>query len=396
MSLFSRTAGCLTRADRIEAMTDLEVGPRIGRWRRRRGLSQVALAGLVGRSESWLSQVERGVRGVDSVAVLRDLARVLRVDVEDLAPSSASGSSQAGRSATVEIERALFAPRRAGSVSFAEVTAVHAAYQAARYGEVLDGLPELMDRLAAVRDSHVSAAGWAVVARTLTKVGADDLALVAAERARDAAWCSGDRADVGMAVYQVVCALLPTGRASVAEELAIRTAGALHDSDDAVRSVSGALWLIAAVAAARRGDAGAAAERLDLAQRQADAVGRDANLRWSAFGPTNVALHRVSVAAELGDAPAALAAAATLDLAGFAPVLRSRRAQVGLDLAWAHACRRQDAQAVLALLDVERAAPTILRHNVYARATISTLLGRARGSAGGHIRALAARSDLAS
>lgn len=237
-----------------------------------------------------------------------------------------------------------------------------------------------------------------MVARTLTKIGRDDLALVAAERARGAAWSSGDRADLGMAVYQVVCGLLPTGRAGLGEQLAISTADELAAggaADDAVHSVSGALWLIAAVAAARRGDVGAAAERLDHAQRHAAALGRDANLRWSAFGPTNVALHRVSVAAELGDAPAALAAAAELDPSGFAPQLRSRRAQVGLDLAWAHAFRRQDAQALLALLEVERAAPQILRHNIYARTTLSALLGRARGPAGAHVRALALRTGLA-
>jgi transcriptional regulator with XRE-family HTH domain len=46
------------------------VGERIAAYRRRRGLSQAALAGLVGRSESWLSQVERGVRSVDRLSVL--------------------------------------------------------------------------------------------------------------------------------------------------------------------------------------------------------------------------------------------------------------------------------------------------------------------------------------
>jgi transcriptional regulator with XRE-family HTH domain len=55
-------------------------GRRIARARRRRGLSQTVLAGLVGRSESWLSQVERGRRGVDSHAVLTRLAEVLRID----------------------------------------------------------------------------------------------------------------------------------------------------------------------------------------------------------------------------------------------------------------------------------------------------------------------------
>jgi transcriptional regulator with XRE-family HTH domain len=70
------------------------VGQRIAAYRRRRGLSQAALAGLVGRSESWLSQVERGIHSVDKLSVLLDLARVLRVEPEaligrpwDLAPN---------------------------------------------------------------------------------------------------------------------------------------------------------------------------------------------------------------------------------------------------------------------------------------------------------------------
>jgi transcriptional regulator with XRE-family HTH domain len=65
------------------------VGQRIARARRRRGLSQAALAGLVGRSESWLSQVERGKRGVDSHAVLTRLASILRVDIAEISENSA-------------------------------------------------------------------------------------------------------------------------------------------------------------------------------------------------------------------------------------------------------------------------------------------------------------------
>ena len=62
---------------------DLETaGQQIARARRRRGLSQAVLAGLVGRSESWPSQVECGRRGVDSHAVLTRLAEVLRIDIE--------------------------------------------------------------------------------------------------------------------------------------------------------------------------------------------------------------------------------------------------------------------------------------------------------------------------
>src|SRR5690348_4596405 len=63
-------------------------GQRIARAGRRRGLSQAVLAGLAGRSESWLSQVERGKRGIDSHSVLVRLAEVLRVDIAELTGSA--------------------------------------------------------------------------------------------------------------------------------------------------------------------------------------------------------------------------------------------------------------------------------------------------------------------
>jgi transcriptional regulator with XRE-family HTH domain len=64
--------------------TDRPIGERIAIYRRRRGISQAVLAGLVGRSESWLSQVERGARSVDRLSVLIDMAKVLKVDVATL------------------------------------------------------------------------------------------------------------------------------------------------------------------------------------------------------------------------------------------------------------------------------------------------------------------------
>ncbi len=55
------------------------MGQRIVRFRRRRGISQVVLAGLLGRSESWVSKAERGERGLDRLSVIEELARVLDV-----------------------------------------------------------------------------------------------------------------------------------------------------------------------------------------------------------------------------------------------------------------------------------------------------------------------------
>lgn len=42
----------------------LSIGERIAFYRRRRGLSQVVLANLVGRTEDWLSKIERGEREI--------------------------------------------------------------------------------------------------------------------------------------------------------------------------------------------------------------------------------------------------------------------------------------------------------------------------------------------
>src|SRR5215469_1939514 len=65
-------------------VTEGPIGERIRIYRMRRGISQKQLAELVGRSESWLSQVERGIRSVDRLSVLVDIARILKVDVETL------------------------------------------------------------------------------------------------------------------------------------------------------------------------------------------------------------------------------------------------------------------------------------------------------------------------
>src|SRR5882724_3848729 len=60
------------------------IGQNVARYRQRRGLSQNVFAGLIGRSESWVSQVERGVHKIDRLSVLVAVARELGVEVADL------------------------------------------------------------------------------------------------------------------------------------------------------------------------------------------------------------------------------------------------------------------------------------------------------------------------
>jgi transcriptional regulator with XRE-family HTH domain len=119
------------------------LGERIAAYRRRRGLSQATLAGLVGRSESWLSQVERGIRSVDRLSVLLDLARVLRVDVEALLGRpwqyAPNGGHEGDELAPVRLHFSRYddllgvtpAEPPTLSVLRAQVAATHVAYQAA-------------------------------------------------------------------------------------------------------------------------------------------------------------------------------------------------------------------------------------------------------------------------
>lgn len=54
-------------------------------WRRHRDVTQTALAESVGVSQAYIAQIENGV-WEGSPVMLRDIARVLRVRMEDLVP----------------------------------------------------------------------------------------------------------------------------------------------------------------------------------------------------------------------------------------------------------------------------------------------------------------------
>lgn len=387
------------------------IGSRITAYRKRQGISQTVLAGLVGRSESWLSQVERGVRSVDRLSVILDLAHALKVDPAqiigrpwELAPNGSPTTRG------VDETREFFArhshllgdlPDQVDLPALrTQVAQTHRDYQAARYETVSRTLVSMLTTAEAAyrhagteRESilgYVSA--YVAAAKLLTKVGANDLATLAADRASAAAINADSAIARGQAAYQVVCALLRADRSDDAEHLAVQMASQLERHARSDRpgevSVTGALWLIAAVIAARRTDQAEAWSRLDHADRLAGLLGEDANHAWTAFGPTNVLVHRVSVATELGDAAEALRLATQVNPASFPEGLTSRRAQVQLDLAWAQAQRRRDGEATLHLLDVERVAPETIRYNVIARELIRDILARA---AHGH----SALTDLA-
>ncbi len=138
------------------------IGDRISIYRRRRGLSQPVLAQLVGRSESWLSQVERGIRPVENLGVLVRLAEVLHVEVGELAGAPLTLAPNGGVAPNgVEVIRAVLMrfpeveavlnpavpepPARDLAALRIEADEVWRLRQASRYSELAMRLPGLLN-----------------------------------------------------------------------------------------------------------------------------------------------------------------------------------------------------------------------------------------------------------
>ena len=159
-------------------------------------------------------------------------------------------------------------------------------------------------------------------------------------------------------------------------------------------SVAGSLLLLLAIIAARRGDHNAAQKALHDSGELAGQLGSDGNWLWTAFGPTNVAIHQLSVQSRLGNATLAMQLGETITTDSLPAVLRGRRSQVHLDLGWAAAGHGADTVAVLHLLEAERIAKQAVSRNASARALLGMLLARERRSATPGLRGLASRAGL--
>ncbi|HET9895193.1 MAG TPA: XRE family transcriptional regulator [Streptosporangiaceae bacterium] len=201
-------------------------------------------------------------------------------------------------------------------------------YQACRYTDVIDYMPRLLtgiriangrlsgDRLC--RAAALSADAHHVAASILLKLGDQGLAWLAADRSLQAANASGDPLTIASSARIITHALTSSGYRNAAATTASSHAKQLnHDTsahDPEFHSVYGALLLRGAIAAAQDNDRSTAHELLDEADAAGQRLGTDANLRWTAFGPVNVSLHRVYIAVTLGDAGTAIDTARRINL----------------------------------------------------------------------------------
>jgi transcriptional regulator with XRE-family HTH domain len=396
------------------------VGELIAYHRRRRGLSQVKLAGLLGRSESWLSQVERGTRSIDRISVLLEVARALEVAPTDLAPGSFLLDDAQPEHPTVRTLRmaltghetlaGLFGDRQDDALEPPDLDHLREQLDRAwelvhgsRYEDLSESLPALLVVMEAAPrrlEGSDSAAAFALLAELhqataglLAKLGATDLAWLAAERAYLAAERSGDPLLAGISDFRLTHVFLSAGRSAQAQRVATVAARALEtsagpDSPPQLLSVWGALNLVAAVIASTQGDRDLALEHLGKAETAAGWIGQDRNDYHTEFGPTNVALHSVAVSVELGDAGDALRKAADIDTSLLS---QERRARFLIDIARAHAQRRRAPEAVRALKEAETYAPEQVRSHHHVRDMVRDLLRGERRAVNPELRKLAQR-----
>jgi hypothetical protein len=238
------------------------------------------------------------------------------VPVLPAGPTDASAASDPASDLVAGLERViLYGAGTAQSIGPAELRAglagVRADFQSNRYRALAARLPGL---LASVDGGSVEPALAAELYNTAVhvciKLKATGLDWLAADRALAAARLSDDAAVNANVTRNVVSLLRGAGRYDTAQQLALQAADRLPLTGSVITaehlSLYGMLLCNAGYAAAQAGDRSRCAELLDEADAAAARLGGDRNEHWTAFGPTEVLLHRISAAWRLGDAGTAI------------------------------------------------------------------------------------------
>jgi transcriptional regulator with XRE-family HTH domain len=361
------------------------------------------VAELAGITEGHLSRLEHGKRRLNKRSTIAALAAALEVSPSELIgqPVRWEDPAMAEAQATVPVLRLALvgtelgqsgtgSARPVGDV-VAEVdrcVALRTACDFAAMGAMLPSLlADLYATVTIVRDEERTVTLRQLIralnsAMTLTHAfGYADLAYLVTERSAQAAEELRDPAWSAVAAFSRVHALLPMGAHSQAYTLASR-------ATDAARSVTGevnanpalasygALCMVSALMAAVTGRTDESDTRLAEAAVVAQRTG-ETGPDVAYFGPTNVAMYRMTSALERGDSALAVELAGSVQPAHIASP--ERRAKHWLDTGRALAALRgREHDAVAAFQRSETLAALRLRSNIYAREAVTSLLPRVR------------------
>ncbi|MEU4567448.1 helix-turn-helix domain-containing protein [Micromonospora sp. NPDC023956] len=364
-------------------MNELPVGRRVAQWRARRNMTQQQFADRLGRSKSWVDKVERGVRRLERVSSLREVADALRIDLEVLLADQPGRPDQAAAGVegvgTALSRYHVEAPTGPLDVVELRTRLDHAeqSYRHARYPQLLALLPGLLDaaRTArAVRPARATAtllvSAYGLTALALVKADQGELAWLAADRQMALAQATGDLRVAAAATVSLAQVLRHGGRRRSAMEAAVVAVHRLRSVSSgapADPSLLGPLLLQAAFAAADRGLDRDARQLLD----QAAEVARDVGAGDGGFGRAAVEAARVVAEAALGDVAAATVRHERLIAGGeWRWLPTEHRAAYLLDAARAYVLAGDLRRAGRALLEAERTA----RGEVHDRPAVRDLV----------------------
>ncbi|MDT0530876.1 helix-turn-helix transcriptional regulator [Micromonospora sp. DSM 115977] len=379
-------------------MTGLPVGRRVAQWRVRRNMTQQQFADRLGKSKSWVDKVERGVRPLERMSNLREVAEALRIDLEVLL-AERIGQPDVAVAGVARVRAALAryhveASSRPPDVATVRARLDHAeqSYRHARYPILLGLLPGLLD---AAREARVARPGraadellvsaYGLVALVLVKVGQGELAWLAADRGMAVALATDDARLAAVATVPLSQALRAVGRRRSAMETALVAArrlpprepaeGALSPGGDGAPSLRVTLLLQAALAAAGRGDEHRVAGLLGQAAAAVGTVG--------GFGRASVEAARVVAEAAVGDVQATTVRHERLVCGEqWRWLPPEHRAAYLLDVARVHALAGDMVRAGRALLDAERTAHSEVHDRPAVRDLVATVARYAAAPAG--------------
>ncbi|MFG2060737.1 helix-turn-helix domain-containing protein [Micromonospora sp. NPDC048871] len=385
------------------------VGARIRYWRMRRGgMSQAVLAGLAGVSQPYVSQIESGRKTIDRRSTLVSFAAALQVTVADLLGQGTEPGDPAREGATecvpaiwsalIEIEDG---ERRQSTRTQEQLTADLARTDQLRnicnYPAMARMLPDLLLESAAVGGTVLVQAAYQA-ATCLRNLGYRHLALNAARVAVSAAEEAEQPAWLGAARFAYVQSL-PIESASLAARAAGRSLVELQNdaSDEQVRQMLGQLHLSAALTSVVDGRVDVAEDHIAEASREAASLGDPVDgggFNGCGFGPTNVGLWKMSIAAEQGEMGRVIELSRTVRPQVLVATIRQMSYWLDLGRAYADTGRR-DAEALGAFVQAERVAPIPFALNPLARDAVVTLAQRARRRAvSDDLRLLAGRMGI--
>ncbi|MDI3386925.1 helix-turn-helix transcriptional regulator [Streptomyces sp. B-S-A8] len=370
-------------------------GQRMQILRTRRGMSRSVLAGLVGKSPSWVKQIEGGRLHMPKLPMVLRIAEALRVrDLSDLTGDQSMAVDLFIGPGHARLPQVRDAINAYPMTSHNEATpTAHLRERLSRAWRARHSSPHHRDVIGAllpnlIRDAQQTAwqANSAAERRAAQAVLAEvyslsqfflayqpDSSLLwrVVERSLIAAQESEDPHALGVAAWLATQAHRDSGHAhfDAADAVNLQTLRYLEpllpEANHDVLAIAGSLQFEAGYTAARRGDTGTAWRCWDTARTMAERLPVDYYHHVTSFSRAVMGAHAVTVAVELHAGGESVRQAAAADAATIPS--RPRRARHRIEEARGYQLDGQ-AEAALAALDkAYEAAPETIRYNGYAR-----------------------------